>query len=76
MKKEIKITGMHCERCKARVEQALVALENVKNAKVNLKKACAVVDLNKETDKDVLKNAITELGFEVVDVIDKKGFFG
>jgi len=38
MKKVIKVSGMTCEHCKARVEKALSSVDGVKSAKVDLKK--------------------------------------
>ena len=62
--KTITISGMHCEHCVARVEKALKALGE--NPKVDLKKGIAVVD-GKSSDSD-LKNAVEDLGFDVVDI--------
>ncbi len=76
MKKEIKISGMHCEHCKARIEKALSDLEGVKAVKVDLKKACAVVECTDSCDDSVLKNTVEELGFEAGTIEVKKGFFG
>ena len=62
--KTITISGMHCEHCVARVEKALKALGE--NPKVDLKKGIAVVE-GKSSDSD-LKNAVEDLGFDVVDI--------
>ena len=62
--KTIVISGMHCEHFVARVEKALKALGE--NAKVDLKKGIAVVD-GKSTDVE-LKNAVEDLGFDVVEI--------
>ncbi len=75
MKKVIEINGMHCPKCKARVENALNAVEGV-SAKVDLAKRIAVVTLKSEVSDDTLKNAISSLGFEVVSITKKKGIFG
>jgi copper chaperone CopZ len=74
MKKIIEINGMSCEHCQARVEKALNAIEGVE-AKVELKKNRAVVNLTKEVKEQVLKEAVTEAGYEVVSIADKKGLF-
>ncbi len=75
MKKIIKIEGMTCSHCQARVEKALNAIAGV-NAKVNLKKKAAVVNLNTDISDSVFKDAVTEAGYEVVSIEEKKGLFG
>ncbi len=74
MKKIIKINGMNCEHCRARVEKALGALGGV-DAKVELKKKQAVVNLTSDVSDEILKNAVTEAGYEVVSIEEKKGLF-
>jgi copper ion binding protein len=74
MKKIIEIKGMSCGHCQARVEKALNEIDGVE-AKVELKKNRAVVTLTKEVDDNTLSNAVTEAGYEVVSVAEKKGFF-
>ncbi len=75
MKKVIAINGMSCEHCQARVEKALNAIDGVA-AKVNLKKNIAVVDLKKDVDDQILKDAVNEAGYEAVSVSEQKGLFG
>ena len=74
MKKIIEINGMHCEKCKARVENALNAIDGVK-AKVNLVKKTATVEIKENISDDVITSKVTELGFEVVGITEKKGIF-
>jgi copper chaperone len=75
MKKIIKIEGMSCGHCQAKVESALNAITGV-DAKVDLKKKAATVSLTADVNDSVFKNAITEAGFEVVSIEEKKGLFG
>jgi len=75
MKKVITINGMTCEHCQARVEKALNALNGVE-AKVDLKKKIATVNLKSEVDDQTLKKAVTDAGYEVVSVTEKKGLLG
>lgn len=75
MKKIIKIEGMTCSHCQARVEKALNAIQGVK-AKVDLMKKAAVVSFDSDIDDTVFKDAITEAGYEVVSIEEKKGLFG
>jgi copper chaperone CopZ len=74
MKKIIEIKGMSCSHCQARVEKALNALEGVE-AKVELKKNRAVVTLKQEVSDQTLKDTVTEAGYEVVSIEEKKGLF-
>ena len=74
MKKVIEIKGMTCAHCQARVEKALGAVEGVK-AEVDLKKGRAVVEVSGAADDAALADAITQAGYEVVSVTEKKGFF-
>ncbi len=75
MKKIIKIEGMSCGHCQAKVESALNAISGVE-AKVDLKKKAATVSLTSDINDSVFKNAITGAGFEVVSIEEKKGLFG
>ena len=65
MTKTMKIEGMMCMHCSARVESVLNAIEGV-SAKVDLEKKCAVVTLSAEVSDDVLRKAVTDAGYEVV----------
>lgn len=68
MKKVISIEGMHCDHCSGRVNDALANLQGVDKVKVNLKKKNAVVKCSDELSNDTIKQTITKLGFEVVDI--------
>lgn len=75
MKKIIKIEGMSCGHCQARVEKALNAIDGVE-AKVDLKKKAAIVNLKADVSDEVMKEAVIEAGYEVVGIEEKKGMFG
>lgn len=75
MKKIIEINGMSCAHCQGKVEKALNSIEGVE-AKVNLKRKIATVDLKEDVDNETLKQIIDEAGFEVVRITEKKGVFG
>ena len=64
-KMKLKIGGMSCQHCVKAVTDALTELPGVRRAKVNLRKAEAVVhfDASRVTASDFTK-AITEAGFE------------
>ena len=65
-KTKLKIDGMSCQHCVKTVTEALTELPGVRRAKVNLRKAEAVVrfDASLVTTTD-LTEAITAAGFEV-----------
>lgn len=74
MKKIIDIKGMTCGHCQARVEKALNSIDGVE-AKVDLKKNRAVVQFTKDIEDRILHDAVTEAGYEVVSITEKKGLF-
>ena len=65
--KIMKIEGMSCGHCSARVEQALNAIDGV-SAKVNLEAKTASVVLSKPVEDQVLVKAVTDAGYEVVGI--------
>lgn len=75
MKKIITIEGMHCDHCRAAVENALNAIDGVQ-AKVNLSKNQATVTLSKDVSDQTLTDAVTGEDFSVVSITEKKGLFG
>ena len=66
-KTKLKIDGMSCEHCVKTVTDALTELPGVRRAKVNLRKAEAVVhfDASRVTSAN-LTEAITTVGFKVL----------
>ena len=61
----IKVNGMMCPHCQARVEQVCKAQDGVADAVVDLKlKQVTVIG---ETNLDVLKKAIIDAGYEVIE---------
>lgn len=75
MKKVIVIEGMSCGHCQARVEKALNSILGV-SAKVDLKKKQAVVETEKNLDDSVFTEAVSDAGYKVVSITEKKGLFG
>ena len=66
-KTKLKINGMSCQHCVKTVTDALTELPGVRRAKVNLRKAEAVVhfDASRVTPAN-LTEAITAVGFKVI----------
>ena len=61
----LKIEGMMCPHCEARVKKALEALEAVSAAEVSHVSGSAVVTLAAPVADEVLKNAVEAEGYEV-----------
>lgn len=56
------VTGMHCEKCVARVKEALEGVEGVTGADVRLEDNAATVE-GRGFDADALVAAIEAIGF-------------
>ena len=68
MTKTMKINGMMCGHCEARVKKTLEALEQVTEAVVSHEAGTAVVTLNSEISNEELKKVIEDQDYEVVSV--------
>lgn len=66
MSKEVVIGGMTCSHCKSRVEKALLAVNGVDEANVNLESQIAYVDLSRDVSDEDIKNAIQDAGYEFI----------
>lgn len=60
-KYDLKIDGMHCEKCVARVEEALKALGG--SARIDLKLGRASVTVPEKISADAVIAAVEALGF-------------
>jgi copper ion binding protein len=63
----IKVKGMSCQHCVASVTNALSDIAGITEVKVNLEKGEATFNEQSPVSKDTIKDAITKIGFEVVD---------
>ncbi|MBP3413347.1 MAG: heavy-metal-associated domain-containing protein [Oscillospiraceae bacterium] len=61
---ELKIEGMMCPHCKARVEKVLQAIPGVESVIVNLEGKTATV--SGTADFDTCKKAVIEAGYQVL----------
>ena len=68
MKKALKVEGMMCGHCEARVKKALEALPEVDEAVVSHEAGTAIVTLNAEVADDVLKNAVEAQDYKVTGI--------
>ena len=68
MEKTLKIEGMMCAHCEARVKKALEALGEVDSAEVSHELGTAVVKLNAPVDGDALRQAVEEQDYKVLEI--------
>ena len=68
MKKTLKVEGMMCGHCEARVKKALEALPEVTEAVVSHETGTAIVTLNADVADDVLKKAVEDQDYNVTGI--------
>lgn len=66
MTKTMKIEGMMCPHCEARVKQVLEELPEVESVVASHEKGTAELILNKEISDEILKKTIEEQGYKVL----------
>ena len=66
--KTLKIKGMMCGHCEARVKQALESLEGVEEAKVSHEAGTAVVILSAPVDEKLMKQNVEKEGYKVLSI--------
>ena len=68
MNKTLTIEGMMCAHCTAHVQKALSAVPGVSGVEVSLEGKSAAVTLSAPVEDQTLKDAVTEAGYEVVEI--------
>ncbi len=68
MEKTLKIEGMMCRHCEARVKKCLEALPQVTEAAVSHETGTAVVTLSGQVENDVLKKAVEDQDYKVLGI--------
>ena len=68
MKKTLKVEGMMCGHCEARVKKALEALPEVDEAVVSHEAGTAIVTLNAEVSDADLKKAVEDQDYKVIGI--------
>ena len=68
MEKTMKIEGMMCVHCEARVKKCLEVLPGVTEATVSHESGTAVVSLSQEVSADTLKAAVEAQDYKVLSV--------
>ena len=75
MKKVMHVEGMMCSHCEARVQKALEALAEVKEAKADHETGLVLVKLFNDVDDEQLKQAVEAQDYKVTGIETKKGLF-
>lgn len=65
--KTVIVDGMTCDHCKGWVEKAVNAIDGA-SCKVNLNKREAIVSMEKEISDEVIRAAIKNAGYRVVEI--------
>lgn len=68
MTKTLKIDGMMCTHCEARVKKTLEAIEGVTAAEVSFQKGTAILTLNNDIPNEVFEKALDEQGYPVLGI--------
>ena len=68
MKITMKIQGMMCPHCEARVRDVLSALPCVELAEVSHEKGQAVITTNGDCSAELLTKTVTDAGYKVLSV--------
>ena len=66
MTKTLKIDGMMCPHCEARVKKVLEGLDGVESAVTSYKEGTAVITLSKDVSNEILKKAVEDQGYTVL----------
>ncbi len=68
MERTMKIEGMMCGHCEARVKKTLEAIDGVVEATVSHKSGTAIVKLDSDVDNAILKKAVEDQDYTVVSI--------
>ena len=60
------VEGMHCQKCVARITEALKGIEDVKKVNIDLNTKKVNVICKNEIAKETLSAVIEKLGFKVI----------
>lgn len=67
VKTELKVEGMHCGHCAAKVESAIGELEGVKSVKADPSSGTVQVASSAELDRSLVAEAVARAGFKLVE---------
>ena len=66
IEKTLTVEGMHCQKCVARITEALKNIDGVKKVSIDLDTKKVIVISKNEIATHVLSAAIEKLGFNVI----------
>ncbi len=66
---EVKVKGMMCGHCEARVKKVVEALENVESAEASHEKENVIIHATEELSDSVIKETIENEGYEVTEIL-------
>ncbi|WP_419671338.1 metal-transporting ATPase [Aliarcobacter butzleri] len=66
MEKILKVDGMTCGHCKARVEKVVSAIDGVDSVEVDLASKNVTVKMSKDISEQTLSDVIVDAGYEVI----------
>ncbi len=76
IKKKMKVEGMSCKHCQAKVEKALLMVDGIKNVNVKLETKEVIISMDKFIEDEILNKTVTDIGYKVVSIEEKKSLFG
>lgn len=65
--KFIRVDGMSCNNCVKHVSEALSEIPGVEHVEVSLEKAGATIQSSQDIDIEVIRTALDEAGYDLVD---------
>lgn len=68
MTRVLNVPDMSCGHCKSTVEKALLAVDGVAGASVDLEAKTVAVEHADSVSEDALRDAVTEAGYSVAEV--------
>ena len=73
MKKALSIEGMMCQNCVKHVTRALESVPGVTAVQVSLEDKTAVVECSDSVSEEALTSAVSDAGYEVVEIRNNEG---
>ena len=68
MIKIIELDGMSCQNCVRHVKDALLEIENVSTAQVNLDNKTATIEYEGKVENSLLDEIINDLGYRITSI--------
>lgn len=68
MKKKISIEGMKCENCAKHVKDALIGVDGIISADVNLSDKAVIIETSGDVSNESIKNAVNNGKYKVTGI--------